>query len=180
MLKPRHPTHQPTSIFPPKQYRQVHKFNGQPVRNLRHLAEMVCACEDRFMRFELAYNVRQTPPWVLVGALVACSASCCRPSRRSAAAGAGRGPPRPAVPGPSLPMACPPPQEILVIETAKVAAATEEILRMHSIPAMVSPDLADLLQGAKLAADASDTSGDTGIAATAAEQQQQQPAATAA
>ena len=77
-------------------------------------------------------------------------------------------------------MACPPPQEILVIETAKVAAATEEILRMHSIPAMVSPDLADLLQGAKLAADASDTSGDTGIAATAAEQQQQQPAATAA
>ncbi len=36
--------------------RQVHKFNGTPVRNLKHLAELVAASTDPFLRFELEYN----------------------------------------------------------------------------------------------------------------------------
>lgn len=35
----------------------MHKFNGQPVRNLRHLAEMVAACTDPQMRFDVDYSV---------------------------------------------------------------------------------------------------------------------------
>ncbi len=37
---------------------QVHKFNGQPVRNLRHLAEMVLTCPEPQMRFDVEYSVR--------------------------------------------------------------------------------------------------------------------------
>jgi hypothetical protein len=37
---------------------QVHKFNGTPVRNLRHLAEMVLACTETHMRFDVEYSVR--------------------------------------------------------------------------------------------------------------------------
>lgn len=41
---------------------QVLKFNETPVRNLRHLAQLATACSDPFMRFDLEYNVRRTPP----------------------------------------------------------------------------------------------------------------------
>ena len=34
----------------------VHNFNGVKVRNLRHLVQLVEACEDEYMRFELDYN----------------------------------------------------------------------------------------------------------------------------
>jgi len=34
----------------------VNKFNGVLVRNLRHLVELVEACDDEYMRFELDYN----------------------------------------------------------------------------------------------------------------------------
>jgi hypothetical protein len=37
--------------------------------------------------------------------------------------------------------------ELLVLETAVVAAATEEAVQAHSIPCMVSKDLLDLVQG---------------------------------
>ncbi|GFH14101.1 uncharacterized protein HaLaN_10090, partial [Haematococcus lacustris] len=35
---------------------QLLKFNGEPVRNLRHLAELVVGCTQPFMRFDLDYN----------------------------------------------------------------------------------------------------------------------------
>ncbi|GAB4817615.1 hypothetical protein N2152v2_004661 [Parachlorella kessleri] len=35
---------------------QVHSFNGTPVRNLRHLAEMVLACKEPYMRFDVDYD----------------------------------------------------------------------------------------------------------------------------
>lgn len=38
---------------------QVHKFNGEKVRNLRHLAEMVAACKEPQMRFDVDYSVRR-------------------------------------------------------------------------------------------------------------------------
>ena len=37
---------------------RVKTFNGVDVRNLRHLAEMVYRCEERFLRFDLEYDVR--------------------------------------------------------------------------------------------------------------------------
>lgn len=41
---------------------QLVGFNGQPVRNLRHLAEMVLACKEKYCRFDLEYNeVRPSP-----------------------------------------------------------------------------------------------------------------------
>jgi hypothetical protein len=36
---------------------QVHSFNGVPVRNLRHLAEMVLECKEPYMRFDVDYDV---------------------------------------------------------------------------------------------------------------------------
>jgi hypothetical protein len=36
---------------------QVHKFNGSPVRNLRQLTEMVGACTETHMRFDVDYGV---------------------------------------------------------------------------------------------------------------------------
>ncbi|PRW56735.1 Protease Do-like 9 isoform A [Chlorella sorokiniana] len=70
---------------------QVHKFNGQPVRNLRHLAELVLTCTEPQMRFDVEYS------------------------------------------------------EVIVIDTAAAREATEEILRLHSIPAMASKDLSEVL-----------------------------------
>ena len=66
---------------------QVHAFNGEPVRNLKHLAEMVLSCPEKFMQFDVEYH------------------------------------------------------ELLVLETAAVAAATEETMHAHSIPGMMSRDL---------------------------------------
>lgn len=37
---------------------QVLRFNGEPVRNLRHLAQLCLACAAPFMRFDLDYDVR--------------------------------------------------------------------------------------------------------------------------
>ncbi len=36
---------------------QVLKFNSAPVRNLRHLIQLVGDCTAHFMRFDLAYKV---------------------------------------------------------------------------------------------------------------------------
>ena len=36
---------------------QLLKFNGTPVNNLRHLTELVEACTETYMRFDLAYQV---------------------------------------------------------------------------------------------------------------------------
>ena len=41
---------------------QVLRFNGAPVRNLRHLAQLTTACAEPYMRFDLDYNVRPCPP----------------------------------------------------------------------------------------------------------------------
>lgn len=59
-----HPTppHTPHTHLP-----QVHKFNGTPVRNLRHLAEMVLACTDTHMRFDVDYSVRGPRCWLPLG-----------------------------------------------------------------------------------------------------------------
>ena len=38
---------------------QVLRFNGEPVRNLRHLAQLCLACDAPFMRFDLDYDVRR-------------------------------------------------------------------------------------------------------------------------
>lgn len=35
---------------------QVNKFNGQPINNLKHLAEMVIGCEEPYMRFDCEYT----------------------------------------------------------------------------------------------------------------------------
>lgn len=71
---------------------QVKGFNGEPVRNLRHLAEMVLNCnDDPYMRFDVEYK------------------------------------------------------ESVVLDTKEAKAATEEVLRMHSIPSIASRDLHDLL-----------------------------------
>jgi len=43
---------------------QVQRFNGTTVRNLKHLAELVTACSEKYMRFEMEYNelvVLETP-----------------------------------------------------------------------------------------------------------------------
>ena len=69
---------------------QVHAFNGVPVRNLRHLAEMVLSCKEPFMKIDVEYH------------------------------------------------------ELLVLKTETVAAATDEVLKAHSIPSVVSKDLLDL------------------------------------
>ena len=52
-----------------------------------------------------------------------------------------------AFPAHSLPHPLPPPpvQEVVVIEAAAAREATQEILKLHSIPAMVSKDLSELL-----------------------------------
>ncbi len=71
---------------------QVLKFNGMPVRNLRHLATMVLANQEQFMRFDMEY------------------------------------------------------EEAIILDTAVATAATEEILKAHSIPNIVSSDLMDLLR----------------------------------
>ncbi|KAK9842029.1 hypothetical protein WJX81_004728 [Elliptochloris bilobata] len=70
---------------------QVLRFNGEPVLNLRHLAQLCLACTAPFMRFDLDYD------------------------------------------------------EVVVLHTEAARAATSEILELHSIPAPVSRDLADLL-----------------------------------
>lgn len=44
---------------------QVLKFNGTPVRNLRHLTELVSDCKEKYMRFDLAYRV-SIPCWSIV------------------------------------------------------------------------------------------------------------------
>jgi hypothetical protein len=72
----------------------VRAFNGAPVRNLRHLAELVLACTEAFMTFELEYH------------------------------------------------------ELIVLDSATAAVATAEVLGVHSIPAMASRDMGDLLAGA--------------------------------
>ena len=46
----------------PRGAHQVLKFNGTPVRNLRHLAQLSTACTEPFMRFDLDYNVRLRLP----------------------------------------------------------------------------------------------------------------------
>lgn len=38
---------------------QVLRCNGEPVRNLRHLARLCLACAAPFMRFDLDYDVRR-------------------------------------------------------------------------------------------------------------------------
>jgi hypothetical protein len=40
---------------------QVLAFNGAPVRSLKQLAELVLACTDPFMRFDLEYHEARTP-----------------------------------------------------------------------------------------------------------------------
>ncbi len=40
---------------------EVLKFNGVPVENLRHLAQLAATCTERFMRFDLEYEVLSTP-----------------------------------------------------------------------------------------------------------------------
>lgn len=49
---------------------QVHKFNGVPVRNLRHLAEMILNCREDYMRFDVEYHVSGSLIYMLVGSLV--------------------------------------------------------------------------------------------------------------
>ena len=51
---------------------QVLKFNGTPVRNLKHLAQLTSACSDPFMRFDLEYNVRRLTSFSLL---------CCSPQK---------------------------------------------------------------------------------------------------
>ena len=36
---------------------QVFRFNGTPVKNLKHLTELVSICKEEYMRFDLAYQV---------------------------------------------------------------------------------------------------------------------------
>lgn len=45
---------------------QVLKFNGTPVRNLRHLTELVSSCEEKYMRFDLAYRVCLYNHWSII------------------------------------------------------------------------------------------------------------------
>jgi PDZ domain len=42
----------------PRCLAQVRKFNGVEVENLRHLGQLTAACTERFMRFDLDYEVR--------------------------------------------------------------------------------------------------------------------------
>ena len=41
---------------------EVLKFNGVPVENLRHLAQLAATCTHHFMRFDLEYQVSSPPP----------------------------------------------------------------------------------------------------------------------
>ena len=40
---------------------QLKKFNGEPVVNMRHLIGLVNNSRQPYMRFDLEYDVRQTP-----------------------------------------------------------------------------------------------------------------------
>ena len=40
---------------------QLKLFNGTPVRNLRHLATLVQACTEPYMRFDLDHEVPPLP-----------------------------------------------------------------------------------------------------------------------
>ena len=66
---------------------QVLRFNGEPVRNLRHLAQLCLACAAPFMRFDLDYDVRCPPaPACLparAGLGLGCASPVPRPSRAS-------------------------------------------------------------------------------------------------
>ena len=53
-LRHRWPRLPPLPASPPP--RQVLKFNGTPLVNLKHLAELVIACQETFMRFDMDYN----------------------------------------------------------------------------------------------------------------------------
>lgn len=74
-------------------------------------------------------------------AVTACSQRLCQPPQSS---------PCPLCPLAAARLTCRPStrcslQEVIVIDTAEAREATEEILRLHSIPAMVSKDLTDVL-----------------------------------
>lgn len=151
----------PTACCPPRS-RQVHKFNGTPVRNLKHLTEMVLTCKEQHMRFDVDYSVsllccmyclyRLEAATVLPAACAWCLLAC--PSWRAGAWGPVRAfvccllaPQLGSSSGALL-------QEVIVIDTAVANEATEEILRLHSIPAMGSKDLQEVLAsgGAAVAA----------------------------
>lgn len=54
---------------------QLKCFNGTPLRNLRHLAELVQANKEPFMRFDLSYEVGLPSVYAVLAALLhgACS-----------------------------------------------------------------------------------------------------------
>ncbi|KAK9820002.1 hypothetical protein WJX72_005011 [[Myrmecia] bisecta] len=70
----------------------IRKFNGMPIKNLRHLAQLVIDCKDKWMRFDMDY------------------------------------------------------EEVVILDTEIANAATQAILEAHSIPAVVSKDMRDLLR----------------------------------
>ena len=87
------------------------------------------------------------------------------------------------------------PQEVIVVDTAAAKEATDEILRLHSIPAMVSKDMLSVIggvdggpempsepapegEGAAAAAEAAEAAAPEAAAAVAA--QREQPAAAEA
>ncbi|KAK1568776.1 hypothetical protein Q3G72_028533 [Acer saccharum] len=45
-----------TAVTVPYLRSEVLAFNGNPVRNLKYLAEMVESCEDEFLKFDLEYQ----------------------------------------------------------------------------------------------------------------------------
>lgn len=65
-------------------------------------------------------------------------------------------------------------QEVIILDSAGVAAATEETLRAHSIPGIVSKDLHDLLAGSSSGAQPEQQPPAAAAAAAAAQGQQQQ------
>lgn len=56
MPKPAHTACQLQHPSHPLPSPQVHKVNGVSVHNLAHLAQMVSACDDPFIRFDLEWN----------------------------------------------------------------------------------------------------------------------------
>jgi hypothetical protein len=104
---------------------QVLEMNGEKIKNLAHLKELVDKCTDKYMRFSLEYNVR-----FVSSDLNATFAT-----------------------SPPYSVACMPvadvaamkyivvPQEVLILESAAAKASTAEILSNNSIPSAVSADL---------------------------------------
>ncbi len=135
---------------------RVKKFNGEPVQNLRHLAEMVYNCSEKFLRFDLEYHVRWWrflhSFWGLCcikggfeGMDVVCLSAVCLLCYTVLLYTAASPIIVHAIIAHTHTIPTKNTQEVVVLENKSAQDATAEILHDHSIPSLVSKDLIEVL-----------------------------------